>query len=177
MYISDYIKRDRVNGKGVRTTIYPSGCLHKCKGCFSYETWNFDNGELVDEKFIVRLIDNLNSHQIKGRLSILGGDAMCSPKETLYLLERLEEEVEDLNVWLWTGFTIEQIEANFFYNSETEENARWRKKLLNKINVLIDGRFNSDLYSPDIPFRGSSNQRVIDMSKIREGRVITECLM
>lgn len=165
MYISDYIKRDFLNGEGVRTSIFISGCIHKCKNCFSYETWNFKNGKKLDEEFKRELVNNLNSPIIKGRLSILGGDGMFSAKELYELILELKKEVKSLNIWLWTGFTLDQIKEGFYYNDKDKENVKYRKLILEEINVLVDGKFVEELYSPSLAYRGSSNQKINVLQK------------
>ncbi|MGL6227951.1 MAG: anaerobic ribonucleoside-triphosphate reductase activating protein [Culicoidibacterales bacterium] len=154
MRLLDYKTIDMLNGDGVRASLWFSGCDHKCVGCFAADTWNYNNKKSFPfTEDILELIDaDMNDTRInRAGLSLLGGDPLY--KENVFgvieLLKWFKENHPNKTVWVWTGYTREQIEQSDF------------KEVLDYIDVLIDGRFEQDKRDLSLKFRGSSNQRVI----------------
>ena len=148
-------KYDVANGPGVRTSIFVTGCSHKCYNCFNEEYQDFKAGDLWTREETKELISYLRLPQVKG-LSILGGEPMENAQELLGIVEEVKKEVKK-DIWLWSGFSFEEIIGN-----ET------RLKLLREVDVLVDGKFIQKLKDLRLEFRGSSNQRIIDVKKSLE---------
>ena len=162
MYYGRIKKTDIANGPGVRVSLFVSGCRNHCKGCFQPETWSFNYGQEYDGVNTVNeIIEALSPEYISG-LSILGGDPIerenISEVVTLcYLVKRL---YPDKSIWLYTGYKYEDI-AEMYPN------------VLEVIDVMVDGPFVEELKDISLVFRGSSNQRIIDVPEsIRSGRVV-----
>lgn len=154
-------KYDVANGIGVRTTIFVSGCTHNCPSCFNKEYQNFKYGNKFTQETEQQILENLSDPNVKG-LSVLGGEPMQNAKGLILLLRRVREEFPDKNIWIWSGYTYEEIKQN---QSMTE--------LLSLCDVLVDGRFVQELKSAKLKFRGSSNQRVIDVQKtLKTGQIV-----
>ena len=147
-----------VNGPGMRTVLFMQGCEHKCPGCHNPSSWDMSGGCLFD---IDNLINELTSDPLLDGVTISGGEPFMQIEELFYLLKELK--VHDINVWVYTGFKYETLK-------ETLPN------IFKYIDVLVDGKFIKDLYNKDLNYRGSSNQRVIDVrhSNIWEVTVIED---
>ncbi|ACZ01686.1 anaerobic ribonucleoside-triphosphate reductase activating protein [Streptobacillus moniliformis] len=159
---------DVSNGIGIRVSIFVSGCRHACKGCFNKEIWSFEEGECFDETILDRLYTYLDKEYIKG-LTFLGGEPL-EPRnqEGVYIiLKKVKEKFPNKNIWLYSGFTYEYIVSEMVpYFPKLE-------KILELIDVLVDGKFEISLLDLKLKFRGSCNQRVIDMKKTRKkGEII-----
>lgn len=153
---------DVANGPGVRASIFVSGCTHNCKNCFNKEAQDFNYGNLytkeVEDKFMKYVLDD----NIKG-VSILGGEPLMQTMDDslLNLLKRIKKETNK-EIWLWSGYTYEEAILS-----------EKRKEILNYVDVLVDGRFEEENKSLLIKFRGSTNQRIIDLNKTRkEGKIV-----
>ena len=145
-------KMDISNGPGVRVSIFMQGCNFHCKNCFNPETWDFKGGKEFTDDTINKVLELSEKDYIKG-LSILGGEPMnpINIDGTTKLAKEFKEKYPDKNIWIWSGY-------NF-------ENDLKDKEVLNYIDVLVDGRYEDELHSPILKWRGSSNQRVIDIKK------------
>lgn len=145
-------KMDISNGPGVRVSIFMQGCNFHCKNCFNPETWDFKGGKEFTDDTINKVLKLSEKDYIKG-LSILGGEPMnpINIDGTTKLAKEFKEKYPDKNIWIWSGY-------NF-------ENDLKDKEVLNYIDVLVDGRYEDELHSPILKWRGSSNQRVIDIKK------------
>ena len=145
-------KMDISNGPGLRVSIFMQGCHFHCKGCFNEETWDFNGGEEFTDDTINRVLELASADYIVG-LSVLGGEPM-HPKNidgTTRLVKAFREKYPKKNIWIWTGFLFDK-DLN-------------GKEILNYIDVLVDGTFKIDLFDPTLKWKGSSNQRVIDVKK------------
>ena len=154
-------KMDISNGPGVRVSIFMQGCIFHCEGCFNPETWDFNAGVLVDIETMKNKIRELEFQQ---GVTFSGGD----PLYQLDAFIELAKEVHNCNmdVWVYTGFTYEEIMKLAKKNSKFIE-------ALEQIDVLVDGPFIEKLKSFDVKFRGSSNQRIIDIPKsLKENKII-----
>ncbi len=157
-------KYDVTNGPGVRTTLFVSGCTNNCEGCFNKELQDFKYGNLWTKENEDEFIESVNNINIKG-VNILGGEPMEQTMDTslVDLLVRIKKETGK-TIWLWSGYTFEQI-----INDDK------KKKILKCIDVLIDGRFELDKRNISLKYRGSENQRVIDVkTSLNENKV---CLL
>lgn len=155
MNIADYKRFDVINGRGLRHSIFTSGCAHHCKGCFNAATWNFNYGKPYTEELEEQIIGDLNMPdvQITG-LSILGGEPFQNIDGLLRLASRVRNECSGKDIWVWSGYTFEEIIA--------DDNKR---KLLSCCDVLIDGKFILEQRNLKLKWRGSNNQRVIDVKE------------
>ena len=159
MYYGKIKNFDIANGPGVRVSLFTSGCRNRCPGCFQPETWSFMygqefTGETLQE--LVRLIDNDN---IQG-LSILGGDPFEPENiDTVYEICKVIKFLRpNKDIWVWTGYSLDDV---------------WEEPVLKYIDVLVDGKFEQDKKDLRLKWRGSSNQRVIDIRKTFEtGKVV-----
>lgn len=155
MYYHDIRPCDLVNGEGVRCVLWVSGCIHQCKGCFNERTWGANSGVEFDNEAQKEIYEALSSPYCSG-LTLSGGDPFHP--NNYGTLTRLCEEVKllfpDKTIWIYSGFTFECL------ISDTN-----RIELLKLCDVLIDGKFEQELYSPKLNFRGSSNQRIIKVQE------------
>lgn len=152
-------KFDIANGPGVRVSLFVSGCRHHCKNCFNREAWDFGYGLPFDNDTQNVIMTELKKSQISG-LSLLGGEPFEpeNSEELIRLLERVKAELPEKSIWCYTGFTFEELVSL----GETATT------LLSLIDVLVDGRFAEELKAPSLIFRGSSNQRILDVEKSLE---------
>lgn len=150
------------NGPGLRVSVWFSGCPHKCRGCHNKETWDESLGEDFTIETITRIINMLDEGGVKQDLSILGGEPLApyNIRSTMSLISAVRDAKPDVNIWLWTGYTVEEL--NDLYNDEYPY-------VLSRIDVdvMIDGRYIEQFNSKDT-YRGSSNQRIIDHQKSLE---------
>lgn len=155
-------KLDVTNGPGIRTTLFVSGCTHNCEGCFNKEQQDFNYGNEFTKEIENEFIEYTKSRQIKG-VNILGGEPMQQIKDDslLNLLKRIKIETNK-PIWLWSGYKFEEIiiEPKML-------------ELLKQVDVLIDGKFEIEKRDLMLKYRGSENQRVIDVKKsLEQDRVI-----
>lgn len=155
---------DCVNGPGVRVSLFVSGCTNRCKGCFQPETWDFDYGKPWTEEQMEFLLNELKRPCYDG-LTILGGEPfeLCNQAEVVKILRRVKQELPKLNLWMYTGFTYDKdlISGGCRYTKDTDE-------ILGYIDVLVDGKFILERRDIRLTYKGSDNQRVIDMQSTRE---------
>lgn len=162
MYYSKIKFNDVANGPGLRVTLFVSGCTHHCKGCFQPETWNFENGEPFTEDNQSYIIEKSQSKYIAG-LTLLGGDPLDNVDGILPLLKKYRETFGNTKtIWLWTGYLFEEVVKN-------EQMA----KVLPYLDVLVDGDFKEELKDITLKYKGSSNQRVIDIKTyLQNGKIV-----
>ncbi|MBR1377110.1 MAG: anaerobic ribonucleoside-triphosphate reductase activating protein [Bacilli bacterium] len=152
-------KMDIANGPGIRVSIFMQGCAFHCKNCFNSETWDFNGGKEFTDETIEKVINLCKEDHVKG-LSILGGEPM-HPKNiegTTKLAKTFKEIYPKKNIWVWSGFTFEELKD---------------KEVLKYIDVLVDGQYKDELHSPILKWKGSSNQRVIDVQKsLKQNKIV-----
>ncbi len=150
---------DIANGEGIRTSLFVSGCTFECPGCFNSESQSFTYGQLYTEETEKLILDQVAKPYIAG-LSILGGDPLCQDPDGIAQLTHLCQEVHKLgkNVWIWTGYTWENIRFKFLQHPDSNF-----ANLIYNIDILVDGPFIESMKDPNIHWRGSRNQRVIDV--------------
>ena len=154
------IKRnDIANGTGVRVSLFVSGCTHKCKGCFNEVAWDFNYGERFTEQTQDLLIEYLAPDFVEG-LTLLGGEPMepANQRALLPFVKRVKQLYPNKTVWCYTGYTLEKDLL-----SDSRVKTECTEELLSLIDVLVDGEFVQELYDISLQFRGSSNQRLIDL--------------
>ena len=143
---------DMLNGDGIRVTLFVSGCNHHCKGCHNPQTWDFNSGILFDEDAKEEIFEELSKDYISG-LTLSGGDPLAPQNrdEILKLCKEIKEKFPNKNIWCYTGYLYEQVKD---------------LPIMNYIDILVDGPFMVDLLDVDFPFRGSTNQRIINLKNI-----------
>ncbi len=154
--LSGIIYESLTNGSGIRRVLFSQGCKHNCKGCFNPETHCFDGGELLDMDLIIK--DIINNPMLDG-VTFSGGDPLEQADKFAYIARNIKGA--GLNIWCYTGYKFEYIIEH------KNERLGWAK-LLDFIDVLVDGRFEEDNKDDGLRFRGSSNQRIIDVKKSLE---------
>lgn len=159
---------DIANGLGVRVSLFVSGCTHHCKNCFNEVTWDFHYGNVFDESVEEKILDYLEPNHITG-LTLLGGEPMepTNQRALLPFVKRVKAMYPDKDIWLYSGY---------LFDKELLQESRARcevtDELLNYIDVLVDGRFVEELKDISLKFRGSSNQRIIDVQKSLKNKTI-----
>lgn len=153
-------KMDIANGPGVRVSIFMQGCSFHCKNCFNPETWDFEGGQEFTEDTINKVLELSDKKEVKG-LSILGGEPMhpTNIEGTTKLAKTFKEKYPEKNIWAWSGFKYEDIKDNDVFNY---------------IDVLVDGQYKDELHDPTLKWRGSSNQRVIDIKESKKQNKVCE---
>ena len=136
-------KETIVDGVGLRYSLYFAGCSHACPGCHNEYSWNPKHGNILTYEKLEEIAKEINEN------TLLGGDPLFNPTDMLKVLKFLKEKTKK-NIWLYTGYTLEQVRED-----------KLRRKCLEYVDVLVDGRFVKELYDPNLKFRGSSNQRII----------------
>ncbi|MBC8948964.1 anaerobic ribonucleoside-triphosphate reductase-activating protein [Xenorhabdus sp. TS4] len=148
MNYHQYYPLDVVNGPGTRCTLFVSGCLHQCRGCYNQSTWRIDSGQPFTQAIEDQIIADLKDHRIKRQgLSLSGGDPLHphNVPHILQLVKRVQEECPDKDIWLWTGYVLNEL-------SEIQQ------EVISYIHVVVDGKFEQALYDPSLIWRGSHNQ-------------------
>ena len=152
-------KYDVANGPGIRTTIFVTGCTHKCHNCFNEDYQDFNFGNPWTHKETDEVIEDLKLDEVKG-LTVLGGEPFQNEVDLLQVLRDIKKEVQK-DIWIFSGYTYEEILKD-----------QDKKKLLEECDVLVDGRFVEALKDLSLRFRGSSNQRIIDIKKSLEANEV-----
>ena len=155
---------DIANGEGVRVSLFVSGCTHHCKNCFNPETWSFEYGKPFTKETEEYIIECLSPDYIDG-LSLLGGEPFepQNQKVLLPFLRRVKSEFPDKTIWCYTGYLFDKELL-----SESRARCEFTDEMLSMIDVLVDGEFVQALHDISLAFRGSSNQRIIDVQKSLE---------
>ncbi len=171
MYYGNIKFNDIANGVGVRTSLFVSGCTHHCKGCFNPETWNFSYGEEFTKDTEERIIESLKPDYIRG-ITVLGGEPfeIENQKVLLPFIKRIKAQMPDKTIWFFSGYTYEELTGK-----ESCDRCRCSvtDELLSLIDVLVDGEFVEEKKNISLRFRGSENQRLIDMNETRKtGEVV-----
>lgn len=169
MNYADIKKVDVANGEGIRVSVFVSGCNHHCEGCFNECAWDFNYGNKFTEENINQVINYLDHEHISG-LSLLGGEPLeyTNQEGLLPLVKKVKEKFPNKNIWCYTGFDFEKdVVEKMAKNNETT------KELLNYLDVVVDGKFEKDKKNLKLKFRGSSNQRIIDVKEsLKENKVV-----
>ena len=148
MNYHNYYSVDVVNGPGTRCTLFVSGCVHQCRGCYNQSTWRLDAGHVYTQEMEDQIIADLNDSRIKRRgLSLSGGDPLhpANVPAILQLVQRVHAECPGKDIWLWSGYRLEELDPQ-------------QKAVLEYVDVVVDGKFEKELHDPELIWRGSSNQ-------------------
>ena len=148
MNYSRYYPVDAINGEGTRCTLFVAGCEHKCRGCYNKSTWSVDAGEPFSEALAIQIVKDLNDKSIHRQgLSISGGDPLHpnNVNTVLALIQKVKAECIDKDIWLWSGYTLKELEPV-------------QQEVVDLVDVFIDGKFEPELADAKLAFRGSSNQ-------------------
>lgn len=148
MNYHQYYPIDVVNGPGTRVTLFVSGCVHQCRGCYNQSTWRLDGGHPFTQQLEDQIIADLNDQRIKRRgLSLSGGDPLhpANVADVLRIVKRVRNECPGKDIWLWSGYTLAELTAE-------------QQQVVDLIDVLIDGKFEQDKRDLNLEWRGSSNQ-------------------
>ena len=142
-------KETIVDGVGLRYSLYFAGCSHACPGCHNEYSWNPKHGNVLTYEKLEEIAKEINENTLLDGITISGGDPLFNPVDMLKVLKFLKKNTKK-NIWLYTGYTLEQVRED-----------ELRRKCLEYVDVLVDGRFVKELYDPNLKFKGSSNQRII----------------
>ena len=150
MHYSQLNLFDTVNGDGCRVSLFVSGCNFGCKGCWNPETWNFKNGNQFTEELLDDIINTINCNPFYSGVSLLGGDPLAKRNldAVLHICKRIKAECTNNNIWLWTGYYLNDI-----------QDAK-RTEILQYVNVVVDGPYVEELRDLSLRYRGSSNQTI-----------------
>jgi len=161
MYYGNIKDCDIANGLGIRVSLFVSGCRNHCPGCFSTNTWNFEYGTQFTFETASKLMEMLDRSYING-ITILGGEPLEpeNQQEVYYIMKLINEKFPQKNIWLYTGFTWEEL-----HDPNSRANTDIINNLLSHVDVLVDGKFINDLKDISLKFRGSSNQRIINVKE------------
>lgn len=154
MRILDIIEGTSVDGPGLRTAIYFAGCLHECPGCHNPQSWPMDAGKEMSADQLIEITEEADAD-----VTLTGGDPVYQAAEIMPLCRELKRKGR--NVWLYTGFRYEELMA-----------VKVSRELLDYIDVLVDGPFIERLHDRSLLFRGSSNQRLVDVKRSMPGRIV-----
>lgn len=168
MNYADIKNVDVANGPGTRVSLFVSGCNHHCKGCFNQCAWDFNYGEKFTEETVDKILKDLDKPYIKG-LTLLGGEPLEheNQKGLLPLVKKVKEKFPEKTIWCYTGFDFEKDVSGRMMKEWKET-----KELMKYVDVLVDGKFQEEKKDIKLRFRGSSNQRIIDVPKSMEQNTV-----
>ena len=169
MYYGEIKDCDIANGEGVRVSLFVSGCTNHCEHCFQPQTWDFEYGQPFTEETEAHILSLLAPSYVNG-LSLLGGEPFEPKNQRVLLpfLRRVKAAYPEKTIWAFSGFTYEELQAE-----ESYARCEATDGILSLLDVLVDGRFVEALHDISLRFRGSSNQRLIDLNATREtGRIV-----
>lgn len=167
MNIAQIKNLDIANGPGCRVSVFVSGCTRMCEGCFNSVAWDFDYGEWFDAATLLKIINLMLNPRISG-LSVLGGEPFepRNQKDVLRLMHSVKQSAPDKDIWCFTGYTLEQLLSD-------GSKMKYARKILELVDVLVDGPFIQEQKNLALKFRGSTNQRLIDIpASLANGSVV-----
>ena len=169
MYYGEIKKFDIANGMGVRVSLFVSGCTHHCKNCFNEVTWDFRYGQEFTKETEDLIIEYLKPGHVAG-ITLIGGEPMeqSNQRGLLPLVKRIKEVYPEKNIWCYSGYLFDEELLK-----PSRAHCPWTKDLLSYIDILVDGEFKIDLKDITLRFKGSSNQRIIDVQEsLKQDKVI-----
>lgn len=153
--IASYQPFNAVDGEGIRCSVYVSGCLFKCKGCYNKVAQSFKYGDLYTEALEEKILTDIGHEGVQG-LSLLGGEPFMNTQVCLSLVKKLRERYGlTRDIWIWSGYTYDEL------CNESED----KQELLSYCDILVDGQFIQELFKPNLAYRGSLNQKIVDVVK------------
>lgn len=169
MHVGQIFKADCANGTGIRISMFVSGCTIHCKGCFNEKTWDFNYGTLFDQEMEDDIMEELSKDFYEG-ITILGGEPFeeANQCEIIKLIRRIKKELPQRNIWMYSGYVYDKdlVPGGRKYTEVTDE-------ILDAVDTLVDGPFVVGRMNIGLRFRGSENQRIIDMKETRKtGKVV-----
>ncbi len=171
MYYGAIKKFDIANGEGIRVSLFVSGCRNRCKNCFQPDTWAFDYGKPFDKAAEDIIFSALANPSVRG-LTVLGGEPMEPENQRALLpfLKKVRQAYPDKNIWLYTGNTYEELTSECGSGPKALDIT---SELISYVDILVDGRYEEEKKSLGLRFRGSSNQRIIDIKKTSDaGKIV-----
>ena len=158
MRYAGLINNDLTSGPGLSTTFFVQGCPHHCEGCFNQDTWSFEGGEELPNDFLETIVERLHENGIDRRFCLMGGEPLCQENIFLSLLiiQYIKEHSPNTEIAVWTGYTLEQL---------LNSNIIHIKKVLENIDILVDGPFIQEQKDLSLFMRGSRNQRILDLKE------------
>lgn len=150
---------DIANAPGISVSLFVQGCPHHCRGCFNPDTWSFEGGKEFTTEILNQILENLHANNIDRNFCVLGGEPLCAENTflTYMVIKEVKEKSPNTKIYVWTGYTFEELLAHPPHTKT--------KSILQMVDVLIDGPYIEELRDITLPMRGSSNQRIIDLSK------------
>ncbi|MBR2721684.1 MAG: anaerobic ribonucleoside-triphosphate reductase activating protein [Clostridia bacterium] len=169
MYYCELKRNDIANGEGVRTTLFVSGCTNHCQECFQPQTWSFEYGQPFTKDTEDAIIESVKPYYING-LTLLGGEPFepANQRALVPFLHRFRQDCPDKTIWCYSGFTLDEE----LWRDGSYPRCEVTDEMLSLLDVLVDGRFVRELKDISLRFRGSSNQRLIDVPKTLEEKKI-----
>ncbi len=170
MNFAEIKKNDIANGPGVRVSLFVSGCRHRCPDCFNEIAWDFSYGDEFTDKVQEDILGYLSHDYIRG-LTLLGGEPMEAENQAVLLpfVKKVKEKYPHKTIWCYTGFTYEELTGSVPCRGRTQIT----EELLSCFDVLVDGKYERDKRNIMLKFRGSENQRLIDLAKTRQSGKIS----
>lgn len=167
MRIAKVVANDLANGPGIRTSVFVSGCPIRCPGCHNPELQSFVSGVEFAEYIIDKIIASLKKDGIRRGLSILGGEPLAdlNAPGVMYLCQRVKESLPDCSIWIWTGYDFEE---RFREHPKSGLHKRIFCDIMKYVDVVVDGPFIAEQKSGDHQWRGSANQRIIEIHSPKE---------
>lgn len=151
-----------VDGEGVRTTLFFAGCSHNCDGCHNPESHDFLAGNEFDKTIQDEILSHIENSSYVSGITLSGGDCFFNPKPVIEFVKRFKETFPQKTIWAYTGFTLEELLLN-----------KDRRKLFELCDIIVDGKFEKKLKGYNLKFKGSANQRIIDVKKsTKQGKVV-----
>lgn len=152
---------DVANGVGITMSLWTQGCPHRCEGCFNEETWDFGGGQEFTEENLKYILSNIDKNGVKRNLAILGGEPLCpqNVEGVLKLCREFKTMYPNKKIYIWSGYIFEEF-------------TELQKEILKYVDILVDGPFKLPNRNLSLTLRGSSNQRVIDVKKTLENKVL-----
>ena len=148
---------DIANGPGVRVSVFLSGCTHRCFGCFNESAWDFNYGQEFNQETLDYVLSLLNHDYIQG-LTLLGGEPLDNEATATWICKEVKKQFPNKDIWLYTGYTFEDKQS---------------LEIMNYIDIIVDGKFIASLKDLMLKFRGSSNQRIIDVREtLKKGTIV-----
>lgn len=148
MRYADIKYPDVANGPGVRVSLFVQGCSRHCKGCFNKETWDFNGGKQFTSDELSKIRKNMSYNWVQG-ISILGGEPLEQSEDLLNFLKYIKSKFPQKDIWMWTGYTYEDVKDN---------------EIFKYVDVVVDGPFQEEKKNVSLQFRGSENQRIIQIN-------------